>query len=276
MPRLYPFAIGGQLVSPEVEVKVNSPYSGDEVGRCGAATGLEVERCLKAAAEARAPLAALPAWRRSQALRELRGAVERNQDELAALMSDEAGKPIRDALAEVRRALLTLQTAAEEALRQEGRAGNLDVVAGGEGRWTIERRFPIGVIAGITPFNFPLNLVLHKLAPAIASGNPIIIKASPRAPLSALRLGELALAMELPPGAVNVIAGGAEPAMQLCRDGRVAMVSFTGSAAVGWEIKAQAGRKKVVLELGGNAANIVHHDADLDLAAQRLVAGAFS
>ncbi len=276
MPRLYPFAIGGQLVSPEVEVKVNSPYSGDEVGRCGAATGLEVERCLKAAAEARTPLAALPAWRRSQALRELRGAVERNQDELAALMSDEAGKPIRDALAEVRRALLTLQTAAEEALRLEGSSGNLDVVAGGEGRWSIERRFPIGVIAGITPFNFPLNLVLHKLAPAIASGNPIIVKASPRAPLSALRLGELALGVELPAGAVNVIAGGAEPAMQLCRDGRVAMVSFTGSAAVGWEIKAKAGRKKVVLELGGNAANIVHHDADLDLAAQRLVAGAFS
>src|SRR6185312_5614910 len=127
MPRLYPFAIGGQLVSPEVEVKVNSPYSGDEVGRCGAATGLEVERALKAAAEARGPLAALPAWRRSQALAELQGAVECNQDELALLMSEEAGKPIRDAQAEVRRGLLTLQTAAEEALRLPGTVENLDV-----------------------------------------------------------------------------------------------------------------------------------------------------
>jgi glyceraldehyde-3-phosphate dehydrogenase (NADP+) len=276
MARLYPFVIGGELVSPEAEVSVRSPYSGDEVGRCGAATALEVERALKAAGEARTGLAAMPAWRRSQALAELREGVEHNRDELASLMSEEAGKPIRDARAEVRRALLTLQTAAEEALRLPGRVENLDVAAGGEGRWAVQRRFPIGIIAGITPFNFPLNLVLHKLAPAIASGNPIIIKASPRAPLCALRLGELALGVELPAGAVNVVAGGAEPALQLCRDGRVAMLSFTGSAAVGWELKAQAGRKKVVLELGGNAANIVHRDADLDMAARRLVAGAFS
>ncbi|HWG38279.1 MAG TPA: aldehyde dehydrogenase family protein, partial [Terriglobales bacterium] len=134
---------------------------------------------------------------------------------------------------------------------------------------------PIGVIAGITPFNFPLNLVLHKLAPAMASGNPVVIKASPRTPLTAMRLGEMAMGLELPPGGVNVVAGGAAPARQMCEDGRVAMVSFTGSAAVGWELKARAGRKKVVLELGGNAANLVHHDADLDLAAGRLIAGAF-
>jgi len=275
MARDYEFVIGGRRVAPERAVEVRSPFSGEVAGRCGDATGLEVERALEAAAGAREAMAALPAWKRSQALRELEFAVRENQDELAELMALEAAKPIRDARAEVQRGLLTLRTAAEEALRIGGEVAGLDVAAAGEGRTSISRRFPIGVIAGITPFNFPLNLVLHKLAPAIASGNPILIKASPRTPLTALRLGEMALGLELPAGAVNVLAGGAEPARQLCEDGRVAMVSFTGSAAVGWELKARAGRKRVVLELGGNAANIVHRDADLELAARRLVAGAF-
>ncbi|MGH9413148.1 MAG: aldehyde dehydrogenase family protein [Terriglobales bacterium] len=276
MARFYPFVIGGEMVSPENVVPVRSPFSGDVVGECGAATGLEVERTIAAAAAARTPMAALPGWRRAQALGELEIAVRTNQDELVELMVAEAGKPISAARVEVKRALLTLRTAAEEALRIGGSVAPLDVAPGGEGRWSISRRFPVGIIVGITPFNFPLNLMLHKLAPAIASGNPIIIKASPRAPLCALRLGEMALGLELPAGAVNVLSGGAEPAVHLCEDGRVAMVSFTGSAAVGWELKARAGRKKVVLELGGNAANIVHSDADLELAAERLVAGAFS
>ncbi len=225
---------------------------------------------------ARDAMAALAAWQRSQALRELEFALAEAQDEFAALMAAEAAKPLRDARGEVKRALLTVRTAAEEALRIEGAATPLEFAAGAEGSLAVSRRVPVGVVAGITPFNFPLNLVLHKLAPAIASGNPIVIKASPRAPLTALRLGELALGLELPPGAVNVLSGGAEPAVQLTEDGRVAMLSFTGSAVVGWELKRRAGRKKVVLELGGNAANIVHRDADLDLAAGRLAAGAFA
>ncbi len=276
MGRLYPFTIAGQLVQPEKPVSVRCPYDGDEAGRCGDATALETERALEAAVGARAAMAALPAWRRAQALGALEVALRTLQDEFVDLMVAEAGKPISAARVEVKRALLTLRTAAEEAVRIGGAVQPLDAAAGGEGRWAISRRFPIGVIAGITPFNFPLNLVLHKLAPALASGNPIIIKASPRAPLCALRLGELALGLELPPGAVNVLSGGAMPAAQLCGDARVAMISFTGSAAVGWELKARAARKKVVLELGGNAANIVHSDADLDLAAERLTAGAFS
>lgn len=276
MARLYPFVIGGELVSPERKVTVRSPFDGDPAGECGDATGLEVERAIAAAAAARAPMAALAGWQRAQALSELEKAVRTRQDELVDLMVTEAGKPISAARVEVKRALLTLHTAAEEATRIGGAIAPLDVAPGGEGRWSISRRFPVGIIAGITPFNFPLNLVLHKLAPAIASGNSIIIKASPRAPLCALRLGEMALGLDLPPGAVNVLSGGAEPAIQLCEDGRVAMVSFTGSAAVGWGLKARTARKKVVLELGGNAANIVHADADLDLAAERLVAGAFS
>jgi glyceraldehyde-3-phosphate dehydrogenase (NADP+) len=276
MAENYPHVIGGGLVAPADEVPVCSPYSGEEIGRCGNATGLEVERAIAAADEARPAMAALPAWKRAQALGELEDAVRRHQDGLAALLSAEAAKPIREARGEVRRALLTLRTAAEEALRIGGEATPLDVAAGGEGRFSISRRVPIGVVAGITPFNFPLNLVLHKLAPAIASGNPIIIKPSPRTPLTALKLGELALACGLPAGAVNVVAGGAEPAVRLAEDGRIAMLSFTGSAEVGWKLKAAAGRKRVTLELGGNAANIVHADADLELAAARLTAGAFA
>ncbi|TAN22561.1 MAG: aldehyde dehydrogenase family protein [Acidobacteria bacterium] len=276
MARLYPFVIGGELVSPEHKVVVHSPFDGDPVGECGDATGLEVERAVEAAAAARAPMAALAGWQRSQALSELENAVRTHQDEFADLMAAEAGKPISAASVEVKRALVTLRTAAEEAKRIGGTVEPLDVAPGAEDRWAIARRFPIGIIAGITPFNFPLNLVLHKLAPAIASGNPIILKASPRAPLCALRLGEMALGLNLPAGAVNVLSGGAEPAVQLCEHDRIAMVSFTGSAAVGWNLKARAARKKVVLELGGNAANIVHSDADLALAAERLVAGAFS
>ncbi len=275
MAREYPFVIGGRLAAPQRSVAVHSPYSGDEVGSGGDATALEVDRALAAAAGAREAMAALPAWRRSLALAELERAVAANQDELAALMSAEAAKPIRAARADVSRARLTLRTAAEEALRIGGEARPLDVAPAGEGHWSLERRVPVGVVAGVTPFNFPLNLVLHKLAPAIAAGNPIIIKASPRTPLTALRLGELALGVELPPGAINVLAGGAEPVRQLLDDGRVALFSFTGSAEVGWELKARAGRKKVVLELGGNACNIVHHDADLARAAELLTAGAF-
>lgn len=276
MAGVVPFTIGGAAVAPERTVSVCSPFSGDEVGRCGAATPLEVERALAAASGARAPMAALSAWQRRQALLELADAVREHQDELAALMVAEAAKPIRDARGEVKRGLLTLRTAAEEALRLAGEVAPLDVAAGAEGRFSLSRRFPIGIVAGVTPFNFPLNLVLHKLAPALAAGNPIIIKASPRTPLSALKLGELARGLELPPGAVNVLTGGAEPVRQLLEDGRVAMFSFTGSAEVGWPLKAAAGRKKVALELGGNAANLVHGDADLELAARRLLAGAFA
>lgn len=275
MARTIPFLIGGELVAPARAEPVRSPYSGEEAGRAGAATGLEMERALAAAAGARGAMAALPAYRRREALLELERAVAGAQDELATLMAEEAAKPIRDARLEVARAQVTLRTAAEEAVRMGGEMQPLEVAPGAEGAWALVRRFPRGLIAGITPFNFPLNLVLHKLAPAVASGNSVIVKLSPRAPLTGLRVGELAQALDLPPGGVNIVCGGAEAVEPLLADERVAMISFTGSAAVGWGIKARAGRKFVTLELGGNAANIVHADADLDWAAGRLTAGGF-
>ncbi|MGH9534296.1 MAG: aldehyde dehydrogenase family protein [Terriglobales bacterium] len=275
MARTFPFLIGGELVLPERPRAVRSPYSGDEVGRAGDATGLEMTRALEAGAGARGAMAALPGYRRREALLELERGVAAAQDELAELMAREAAKPLRDARVEVGRARVTLRTAAEEAARMGGEWQPLDVAPGAEGRIAIARRFPRGLIAGITPFNFPLNLVLHKLAPALAAGNSIIIKASPRTPLTALRLGELAQGLDLPAGAVNIVAGGAESVEPLLADERVAMISFTGSAGVGWPLRARAGDKHVTLELGGNAANIVHSDADLDWAAERIAAGGF-
>jgi glyceraldehyde-3-phosphate dehydrogenase (NADP+) len=272
----FPFVIGGSLVMPERPLTVRSPYSGDVVGVTGDATALEVERAIQAAAATRQKMARLTGARRRQALLELESALLRNQDEIATLMSSESGKPIRDARLEVNRALLTLRTAAEEAVRIGGEVLPLDVIPDAAGRFGITRRFPVGIVTGITPFNFPLNLVLHKVAPAIASGNTIIVKASPRTPLTALKLGEMILGCDVPKGAVNVIAGGPDAVLQLLRDERVTMLSFTGSAEVGWKLKAAAGRKRVTLELGGNAANIVHHDADIERACAALVRGAFS
>jgi acyl-CoA reductase-like NAD-dependent aldehyde dehydrogenase len=273
--RQYPFIVGGKCVTPERPVVVRSPFDGHAVGETGDATPAEVEGAIAAADAARGAMAALSGDRRRRALSRLLQLVEDRQQEFADLIAGEAGKPIRDARAETRRGLLTLRTAAEEAARIGGEMMPLDVVAGAEGRFGITRRFPLGVIAGVTPFNFPLNLVLHKLAPALAAGNSLVIKASPRTPLTALRLGELALECDLPAGAVNVISGGADPVRRLQSDSRVAMLSFTGSAAVGWALKASAGRQRITLELGGNAANIVHYDTDVGHAASRLVAGAF-
>lgn len=275
-PRDYRFLLDGELVEPAEPVEVRSPYTGDLVGRAGQVSSLEIERALAGGAAARGPMAALAAWQRSQALHELEKALRLNRDEFAALICAESAKPIRDANVEVDRALLTVRTAAEEALRIGGEQQPLDFLPGSDGRFAVERRVPRGLILAVTPFNFPLNLVLHKLAPALAAGNSIVVKASPRTPLTALRLGELVAGCELPPGAVNVVSGGAEAVAALLADDRVAMLSFTGSAAVGWQLKAAAGRKHVTLELGGNAANIVHNDADLDYACRRLAAGAFS
>ncbi len=274
--REYPFIIAGAEVAPERLVAVRSPFSGDEVGMAGSATALEVERAIAAAAAARTKMAHLPAYRRQQALLELERALQAERDEFARLIALEAGKPLRDAYQEVQRGLLTLRTAAEEALRLPQESIPLDVTPGAEGRWAISQRFPLGLIAAVTPFNFPLNLVLHKLAPAIASGNCVIVKASPRTPLTALRLGQLCLRSDLPKGAVSVLSGGAETVQQLLQDERISMLSFTGSAAVGWKLRQQAGRKRVVLELGGNAANIIHHDAEMHHAVSRVVRGGFS
>jgi len=208
----------------------------------------------------------------------LRGIVEgirRRKEEFARTMTLESGKPIRDSRAEIERALMTFTIASEETKRIAGEVIPMDLNQISEGRVGIVRRFPVGPVLGITPFNFPLNLVAHKAAPSLAAGNSIIIKPSPRTPLSSLLLAEVAMEAGVPDGALNVLPTTNELTQKLIRDERIKAVSFTGSTEVGWAIKDSAGRKKVILELGGNAASIIDSDADIEYAAERNTIGAF-
>jgi acyl-CoA reductase-like NAD-dependent aldehyde dehydrogenase len=202
--------------------------------------------------------------------------ITERKEEFTRTLSQEAGKPIKAARTEVERAIFTFTVAAEESTRIYGEYLPLDWQEFTAGRWGIVRRFPLGPIAGITPFNFPLNLVAHKVAPAIASGCTMVLKPAPQTPLSALLLAESVQQAGWPDGALNVLPLSNEDAGLLVSDERIKLISFTGSAAVGWQIKKNAGKKKVILELGGNAGVIVHSDADLAYAADRCVAGGFN
>ncbi len=201
--------------------------------------------------------------------------ISRRSAELVELIAREAGKPIKAARVEVERSILTFRTAAEEAMRINGEVVPLDWMAASENRFGIVRRFPIGPISGITPFNFPLNLVAHKVAPALAAGNSIILKPAPQSPLTAIKLGEIFLEAEGPAGSLSIVPCDVTDADPLVTDERIRMLSFTGSPTVGWMLKNRAGKKKVTLELGGNAGVIVHADTDLDFAATRIVQGGF-
>jgi acyl-CoA reductase-like NAD-dependent aldehyde dehydrogenase len=213
---------------------------------------------------------------RQRMLREVAAGLAERQEEFARTMALEAGKPLKAARGEVSRAIFTFTIAAEESSRIYGEWLPLDLQPSTSGRWAIVRRFPIGPIAAITPFNFPLNLVAHKWAPAIAAGNPVIHKPAPQTPLCSLMLAELVAQAGWPAGGLNVLPLAVADAEPLVTDDRVKMLSFTGSAAVGWELKKKAGKKRVTLELGGNAGVIIHHDADLEHAAERCVVGSFS
>jgi acyl-CoA reductase-like NAD-dependent aldehyde dehydrogenase len=209
-------------------------------------------------------------------LRAISDAIAARKEEFARLMALEAGKPIKTARAEIDRCVFTFAVAAEESVRIGGEWLPMDLQPATVGRVAIVRRFPLGPIAAITPFNFPLNLVAHKVAPAIAAGCTMVLKPAPKTPLSALLLAEIVEKAGWPAGALNTLSLSNEDAGRMVADDRLKMLSFTGSGAVGWGLKAGAGKKKVTLELGGNAAVIVHGDADLDFAAERCVQGGFS
>jgi acyl-CoA reductase-like NAD-dependent aldehyde dehydrogenase len=220
---------------------------------------------------------ALPRWKRREILEDVAGSLIEQHERFAKLIVAEAGKPLRLARAEVDRAILTFKTAAEEAARLGGESLPLDLTEGNEGRWGLVQRFPVGPVLAITPFNFPLNLVAHKLAPALASGCPILLKPAPQTPFTALALGEVILKAGWPEEALAVLPlSNADTAWLAEKEDRIKLISFTGSAKVGWELKAHSGRKRVLLELGGNAALIVHSDwHDLDDAALRTAHAAF-
>lgn len=275
MAKEYPFLVGGERRFSAERVEIRSPYDQQVVGVVSYASARDVEEAIARAASAFETTRRLPSYARAEVCRRVASELAARKEELAELITLEAGKPIRDARTEVTRAITTFTVAAEEAKRMGGELLPLDWLSGSENRWAIVRRFPIGPILGITPFNFPLNLVAHKVAPALASGNPIIIKPAPQTPLSALRLGEIVHHAGWPDGGISVLPCSNDVAGQMLADERIRMLSFTGSAEVGWMLKARVPKKKVVLELGGNAAVIVHEDADLDYAARRSVQGGF-
>ena len=234
------------------------------------------ERATSAAVRGFEATRLLPSWKRSEILRKTAEGLARRKEELARTITEENAKPIRLSRAEVDRAVATFTAAAEEAKRIGGEVLPLDLAPGGEGRIGITRRMPLGPILGIAPFNFPLNLVAHKVAPSIAAGNTIVLKPASATPRIALLLGEILLEAGMTPGMVNVLPCASSVADKMVADDRFKLVTFTGSPAVGWELKKKAGRKRVALELGGNAAVVVHEDADLELAAERCVAGGFA
>ncbi len=248
-------------------------YNGTELARIPLATEAQMEEAIAAAHGSRGALGKLSAGERSAKLEALAALITKNQEELARLIVREGGKPIGPARMEIARSITTVRTAAAEALRFSGESVPMDFGAG-VGRTAFTKRFPIGVIAAITPFNFPLNLVLHKVAPAMAVGCPVVLKPAPQAPLSSLALARLIEQIEWPQGAFSVLVCGNPVAEKLVKDDRVAMLSFTGSDKVGWHLKSICGKKKVALELGGNAAVIVDEGSDLATVARTVAVGA--
>ena len=272
---IHPLILAGRHEVRDERVLLRNPANGALLGEISCAGIADAEQACVAAARAFLQTRRLPSWKRSAILAQMAEAISTRAEDLARTIMREAAKPIADARKEVARALETVRVAAEEARRIHGALDAADWTPGNEGRIALTRRFPIGPILGVTPFNFPLNLVAHKVAPAIASGNPIIIKPAPQTPLSALRLATLAIEAGWPPQAISVLPCTNDVTAKLVEDERISMLSFTGSAAVGWRLKALVPRKRVTLELGGNAAVVVCVDADLDLATERIIAGGF-
>ncbi|MFA5055071.1 MAG: aldehyde dehydrogenase family protein [Dehalococcoidia bacterium] len=274
--RNFDLIIGGNTVRKSPRTSIKSPYDGAIAGKVVYCDKDDFDRALQSAHESFKIASTMPAHDRARMLRRISAIMAERRQELAEIIRDEAGKPITLALREVERAVSTFALAAGEALRIDGSCLPLDSTAVGAGRTGLYRRFPLGPILGITPFNFPLNLVCHKVAPAIAAGNSIVIKPSSQTPMSSLVLQQIAADAGLPAGVLNVVPCPSSVAGKFVGDPRIKMVTFTGSAEVGWGIKQRAGKARVTLELGGNAATIVEPDCDIEGAARRLAAGAFS
>jgi len=271
-----PIYLAGEFVEAGTPLEVRNPADGSVVGTTFQAGADELERATVAAVAAFEETKRLPSYARRDALAHVAACIERDADELSVLLSRESGKPIRDARGEVARGALTFRIAAEESTRINGEWLPLDWAPANKGRHGIVRRYPIGPVAGISPFNFPLNLAAHKVAPAIAAGCSIVLKPPSKDPLIMLRVAEYLAETDLPPGAVSILPMDRPTGDRMVSDERFKLLSFTGSPSVGWKMKAEAGKKKVVLELGGNAGAIVDETADLDWAVERLVYGAFA
>lgn len=275
MRESYPYYLGNRAEAPNQDLEVIDKFSGEVATRVALADTAAIDRGIGLAAEAAEPMRKLPAYERQNVLTHCVTRFTERFDELATALCIEAGKPLKDSRGEVSRLIDTFRIAAEESVRIYGEVMPLDIsprARGYTGQW---KRVPIGPCSFISPFNFPLNLTAHKIAPALAVGCPFVLKPASMTPIGALIIGEVLAETDLPAGAFSILPARRDGADLFTTDERLKLLSFTGSPEVGWALKARAGKKAVVLELGGNAAVIVEPDADLDDATERIVFGAF-
>jgi acyl-CoA reductase-like NAD-dependent aldehyde dehydrogenase len=274
--RPHPIFVAGRWLESDERLVVANPADHDRpAGETYSASAAQYDEAVDAAVAAFDVTRQQPAYERSRILRAISEGVTARREELARLIALEAAKPIKDALVEVDRTALAFRIGAEEAERIMGEVIPLDLIPSSKGRYGFTRRFPIGPVAAISPFNLPLGLSVHKLAPALAAGNPVVLKPPSKTPLSLLAVAEIMEAAGVPPGSVSVLPMSRELGDRMVADERFKLLTFTGSPAIGWSMKARAGKKKVVLELGGNAGAIVDASADIGWAAKRLTVGAF-
>ncbi|WP_417610524.1 aldehyde dehydrogenase family protein [Parasphingorhabdus sp.] len=272
---VYPLYLNNEAVQPNTDLEVTDKYTNEVAFRTALATPDVIEEAIAGAVAATEPMAAMASYERQNVLQHCVDRFKERFDELAYSLCVEAGKPIKDAEGETTRLIDTFRIAAEESVRNYGEVQPLDISARAKGYMGMWKRVPIGPCSFISPFNFPLNLAAHKVAPAIAVGCPFVMKPASKTPLGAIIMGEILAETDLPKGAFSILPASRDGADLFTVDERLKLLSFTGSPGVGWDLKSKAGKKKVVLELGGNAAVVVDHDADLDDALERIVFGAF-
>lgn len=268
--------IGGEWRDSDEVLTVHFPYDGSVAGEVYMATEQDLDDAMATAVRGFAVTRKLPSYKRTEILQNLHRLMRERFDDIVEAMIMEGGKTRKIAVGETTRAMQTIFVSSEEARRMEGAVFNIDWTAAGENRQGFTRRAPIGTVLSITPFNYPVNLACHKIGPAIATGNALILKPAEKTPLSSVILAEMILEAGYPPEAFSMVNCWGPMAEKMVTDDRVAMLSFTGSAAVGWKLKGKAGMKKVALELGGNAGVIVHNDANIDMAATQAAAGGFA
>ncbi len=278
MPKLkdtYPLYLNNRAEQPNTDLAVTDKYSGEIAFRTALASPEIIDAAIAGAARAAEPMARLASYQRKAVLDHCVTRFEERAEELAYALCVEAGKPIKDSEGEVARLIDTFRIAAEESVRLGGEVMPLDISERAAGYQAIWKRVPVGPCSFISPFNFPLNLAAHKIAPAIAVGCPFVLKPASKTPLGALIIGEVLAETDLPEGAFSILPASRDGADLFTTDERLKLLSFTGSGEVGWALKARAGKKKVVLELGGNAAVVIDEDADLEDAVDRVITGAF-
>ena len=275
MKNSWPYFLANVPQDPNSDLVVTDKYTGEVAARVAVADSVAIDQAIAGCVEAAGSLANMPPYERQKILNHCVDRFSERFEELAMSLCVEAGKPIRDSRGEVSRLIDTFRIAAEESVRINGEVMNLEIAPRAKGYQGMWKRVPIGPCSFISPFNFPLNLAAHKIAPAIAVGCPFILKPASRTPLGALIIGEVLAETELPLGSFSILPCSRDAAESFTTDERLKLLSFTGSPEVGWALKSKAGKKKVVLELGGNAACVVDEEADLDDAVDRIIFGAF-